>query len=56
MDASRAGGITRIIELGPGEALARMGRDTIPGVDAHSLAEFHSLAGFSAWANGTLSR
>ena len=50
MDACRAAGISKVVELGPGAALARIARDSIPGVDAHSLSEFHTLSGFTAWA------
>ena len=50
MDACRAAGVSKVVELGPGAALARIARDSIPGVDAHSLSEFHTLSGFTAWA------
>ena len=50
MDALRAAGVHKVIELGPGRALVGMIRDVIPTVDAHSLSEFRSLAGFIRWA------
>ncbi|WP_284947288.1 ACP S-malonyltransferase [Acidisoma cladoniae] len=50
MEACRAADVTKIIELGPGNALARMMDGILPGADAHSLSEFHSLAGFRRWA------
>ena len=49
MDALRAAGVRKVIELGPGHALAGMIRDVIPDVDAHSLSEFRSMAGFLRW-------
>ena len=50
MDTCRAAGVIKIIELGPGAALTRLMRDSIPEADAHSLAEFRSLDGFVRWA------
>jgi [acyl-carrier-protein] S-malonyltransferase len=49
MDACQAAGIGKVIELGPGSALCRIARDALPGVDAHSVFDFHALAGFVAW-------
>jgi [acyl-carrier-protein] S-malonyltransferase len=49
MDACRAADIGKIVELGPGSALCRIARDAMPGVDARSVSDFHSLAGFIAW-------
>lgn len=49
MDACQAAGVDKAVELGPGSALCRMARDAMPGVDAHSVSEFRSLAGFIAW-------
>ena len=50
MDACRAAGVLKIIELGPGAALTRLMRDAAPEADAHSLSEFRSLDGFVRWA------
>lgn len=50
IDSCRAAGVTKIIELGPGSALAHLGREAMPYADVHSLSEFHSLAGFVQWA------
>ncbi len=49
MDACQSSGITRVIELGPGNALAHMMRTAAPDSDAHSLSEFHSLEGARHW-------
>ncbi len=38
-----------ILELGPGADLARMVRDNLPGIEARSVAEFHTLAGALQW-------
>ncbi len=45
----RSGGVTKFIELGPGNALARMMQATMPDGDAHSVSEFHSLEGLEHW-------
>lgn len=50
MDACHAAGVTKVVELGPGAALARMAHEAMPDADAHSVAEFHSLAGLLKWA------
>lgn len=49
MESCRAAGVSKIIELGPGAALARLIREPIPAGDIHSLAEFHSRDGFLRW-------
>jgi [acyl-carrier-protein] S-malonyltransferase len=46
MDSCHASGVSKVIKLGSGAALAHMARESIPDVDAHSVSEFHSLAGF----------
>jgi [acyl-carrier-protein] S-malonyltransferase len=51
MDACHAAGITKVVELGPGASLAYMAREAMPDVDAHSVAEFRSLAGLLKWAD-----
>jgi len=49
MDACRSGGVTKVIELGPGHALAHMMQAAAPDSEAHSLSEFHSLEGVKRW-------
>jgi [acyl-carrier-protein] S-malonyltransferase len=49
MESCRAAGVTKVVELGPGDALARMMHEVIPDGDVHSLSEFHSLSGFERW-------
>lgn len=49
MASCRAAGVTTVIELGPGNALAHLMREFMTNGEAHSLSEFHSLAGFAHW-------
>jgi len=49
MDSCREAGVSKVFELGPGDALARMMHEVIPDGDVHSLSEFHSLSGFERW-------
>src|SRR5271155_5088907 len=49
MQSCRAAGVTKVVELGPGNALARFMREFMPDGDVHSLSEFHSLTGFKHW-------
>jgi [acyl-carrier-protein] S-malonyltransferase len=49
MESCRAAGVTKVVELGPGDALARMMHELMPGSDVHSVSEFHSLSGFESW-------
>jgi [acyl-carrier-protein] S-malonyltransferase len=49
MESCRAAGVTRVVELGPGNALARLMHEVMPDGDVHSLSEFHSIAGFRHW-------
>jgi [acyl-carrier-protein] S-malonyltransferase len=49
MASCREAGVTKAIELGPGSALANMMRSFMPDCDAHSVAEFKSLAGVAHW-------
>jgi [acyl-carrier-protein] S-malonyltransferase len=49
MESCRAAGVTKVVELGPGSALASMMHEFMPDSDAHSLSEFHSLSGFERW-------
>lgn len=49
MDACRSGAVTKLFELGPGNALTRMMQAVAPENDSHSLSEFHSLEGVKQW-------
>ncbi len=49
MDALRASGVRKVIELGPGRALIGMIRDVLPEADAHGMSEFQSMDGFLRW-------
>jgi [acyl-carrier-protein] S-malonyltransferase len=50
MQSCRAASVAKIVELGPGNRLARLMYEGMPDGDAHSLSEFHSLSGFEHWA------
>ncbi len=49
MEACRAAGATRALELGPGDALARMAGDLIGERDSRSVADFRSMDGVLQW-------
>lgn len=49
MQSCRAAGATKVVEFGPGNALARLMHEFMPSADVHSLSEFHSLSGFEHW-------
>ena len=49
MEACRASGATRALELGPGDALARMMGSIVGERDSRSVAEFRSLDGVLKW-------
>ena len=49
MQSCRAAGVTKVVEFGPGNALARLMHEFISDGDVHSLSEFHSLPGFEHW-------
>jgi [acyl-carrier-protein] S-malonyltransferase len=49
MESCRAAGVTKVVELGPGNALARLMHQFMPDADVHSLSEFHSPAAGSRW-------
>ena len=51
MEACRAAGATRALELGPGNALAAMMGDVIDERDSRSVADFRSLDGVLRWAS-----
>ena len=42
-------GVTQVLELGPGRALAAMAREAIPDARCRSLEEFRTLEGLRAW-------
>jgi hypothetical protein len=49
MESCRAADVTKIVQLGPGNALPRIMHDLMLESDAHSLPEFKSLSGFELW-------
>jgi [acyl-carrier-protein] S-malonyltransferase len=53
MQSCRAAGVTKVMELGPGHALAHMMHEFMAGGDVHSLSEFHSLPGFEHWVQSS---
>jgi [acyl-carrier-protein] S-malonyltransferase len=53
MQSCRAAGVTKVMELGPGHALAHMMHEFMAGGDVHSLSEFHSLPGFEHWVRSS---
>jgi [acyl-carrier-protein] S-malonyltransferase len=42
-------GVDRVLELGPGKALAEMARTAYPALNARAVDDFHSLSGVDAW-------
>lgn len=53
MQSCRAAGVSKVVELGPGNALARLMREFMRDGDVHSLSEFHSLPGFEHWVQSS---
>jgi [acyl-carrier-protein] S-malonyltransferase len=53
MESCRAAGVTKIVEFGPGHALAHMMHEFMSDSDVHSLSEFHSFSGFERWVQGS---
>lgn len=49
LDACREYGADRVLELGPGHALATMARTALPDARIHALEEFRSIDGVAAW-------
>jgi [acyl-carrier-protein] S-malonyltransferase len=45
-------GVTRVLELGPGSALAEMARPVLPTAAVRAADDFHTLAGARAWLLG----
>ncbi|MCJ2133510.1 acyltransferase domain-containing protein [Methylobacterium sp. J-026] len=49
LEACREYGADRVLELGPGHALATMARSALPAARVHALEEFRSLTGVGDW-------
>jgi len=49
LEACREYGADRVLELGPGHALATMARTALPDARVHALEEFRSITGVSDW-------
>lgn len=49
MDSLPEAGVTMVLELGPGAALARMLKTRHPHIQCRSVAEFRSLTGIRKW-------
>ncbi|HWW21749.1 MAG TPA: acyltransferase domain-containing protein, partial [Steroidobacteraceae bacterium] len=49
LTACREAGVTRVLELGPGKALANMAREALPQARCRALEEFRSLDGVHTW-------
>ncbi|GES51067.1 ACP S-malonyltransferase [Rhizobium sp. NBRC 114257] len=49
IEAMAERGVTTILELGPGRALAEMAALVLPGRRVRAVDEFHSLTGIKAW-------
>lgn len=52
LEACREFGADRVIELGPGHALATMAREALPGARVHALEDFRTVEGLLAWIGG----
>jgi [acyl-carrier-protein] S-malonyltransferase len=49
LNACREAGVTRVLELGPGSALASMAREAMPQAHCRSIEQFRTLEGVRAW-------
>ena len=49
LETCREYGADRVLELGPGHALATMARTALPDARVHALEEFRSIAGAGDW-------
>ncbi|MCJ2091736.1 acyltransferase domain-containing protein [Methylobacterium sp. J-072] len=49
LEACREYGADRVLELGPGHALATMARTALPDARVHALEEFRSITGVTDW-------
>lgn len=56
MDAVAAQGVSAVLEIGPGQALARMWNERYPGVPARSADEFRSARAVAQWLTRTQAR
>lgn len=52
LEACREFGADRVVELGPGHALATMAREALPGARVHALKDFRTVEGLLAWIGG----
>lgn len=56
LQSLREAGCTAILELGPGDDLARMVRNRFPGLPARSVSEFRTLVGITSWVRTAVDR
>ncbi|TWB70728.1 [acyl-carrier-protein] S-malonyltransferase [Nitrospirillum amazonense] len=56
LEALAERGVTTVLELGPGRALADMAAAALPTAEVRALDDFHSLAGARAWLKDRLGR
>ena len=49
LTACREAGVTHMLELGPGRALAAMAREAVPQARCHALEEFRTVEGVLSW-------
>lgn len=49
LESCRESGADRVLELGPGHALATMARTALPDAQVHSVDDFKSAEGLRAW-------
>ena len=49
LEACREYGADRVLELGPGHALATMARTALPAARVHAVEEFLTLDGVTDW-------
>lgn len=54
LDAAHERGCRVFLELGPGDALARMARERFPQLPIRSVADFRGVDGAAAWVNKNL--
>ncbi len=52
LDTCRESGVSTVLELGPGNSLATMAREAIPGARVHSIDDFRELEGVARWLAG----
>ena len=49
LEGVREFGASRVLELGPGHALATMARASLPEAQVHAIEDFRSIAGITDW-------